>query len=85
MIVVTVESIGYRRFGDGKAIIEFWTNSITISLPRNCIAVNGDRFFVTDLRAKALSEVVKAIVIPYSLHSICGFYGPYRKALEYLV
>jgi hypothetical protein len=85
MIVASVESIIYRIFGDGQAIIEYWNNSVSIARPRNCIAVNGDRLSVVDLLTSALTHVVRAIIIPYSMHTISGFQAIYADKLEYLV
>jgi hypothetical protein len=85
MSVVSVDLIDYRIFGDAKAIIRSWNCSITLALPRNCVAANGHHVTVIDLRGGALSTVVKAILIPYSLHTISGSPNTCTENIGYLV
>jgi hypothetical protein len=70
MEFVSAESIDYRILCDDTAIIQSSKNPNAVFLPRNCIAFNGTRVSVTDLRALAIRRVVKVIVIPYSLRAI---------------
>jgi hypothetical protein len=85
MSVVSLASIDYRIFADDKAIIQSWNNSVTLALPRNCVPVNGRRVTLAHLRLGALPNIARAIVIPYSLHTILDFPYSYLGELRYVV
>jgi hypothetical protein len=70
MVMVSDESIDYRKLCDRNAVIEPWKNSIITILPRNCVPFNGIRLSVTDLRTSAITPFVQTILIPYSLYTI---------------
>jgi hypothetical protein len=82
---VSVESIDYRIFSDVRAIIQFWTGSVTIALPRNCISFNGHRVSVTHLRMPESADAVTIILISYSLRTISSFWAYWACNLESLV
>jgi hypothetical protein len=50
---VSADSIDYRTSCDGKAILASWNDFTVHLLPRNCIALNGTRSTVPDLRVVA--------------------------------
>jgi hypothetical protein len=85
MSVVSVHSIDYRILCDGNAIIQSWTDSLTIILHRNCVAVNGIRACVRHLARLRSATVTKAILIPYSLHTLSFVRQTRTSNLEYLV
>jgi hypothetical protein len=82
---ISVDSINYCIFGDGKAAIESCDDYIATFLPRNCVAINGHHFSVAHLRAARFSDVVKAIMIPHSLYTIFGSSFSQTSKLEYLI
>jgi hypothetical protein len=75
MKVVSAESIDYGILCDDKAIIQSSNNPKATFLPRNCIAFDGTRVSVTDLRALTFRPLVKIIIIPYSLRAISNLNG----------
>jgi hypothetical protein len=69
IVSVRVESIDYRIFGYGQAIIQSWHNAITTILPRHCAMFHGTRVSIADLRITGFGTVVRTILIPYSMHT----------------
>jgi hypothetical protein len=85
MDLVSVDRMDYRIFCDYKAIIQSWHNSTTTVFLRNCISFNGTRVSIDHLRPAGLTNDVKTLFVPYSLHTISGFHVCKTIALEYLV
>jgi hypothetical protein len=85
MVVVSVESIDYRIFGDGTAIVQSCNDFSPILLPRNCVTLNGWRVYVPHLGIAVSANVFNASLIPYSLHSISLFPANWTSNLKYLV
>jgi hypothetical protein len=85
--MIFTDLIEYRIVCNCQAIVQSLNNSITIAIPRNCVAVNGTCFSVAHLRVRALPTILRTIVIPYSLHTIFGLspLQTHMRELEYLV
>jgi hypothetical protein len=85
MSMIVIDSIDYRLFYDGNAVIQSCNELITALIPRNCVIFNGVPVSVTHLQSVSLAGPVKTLLIPNSLHTISDFDRSEPGKLEYLV
>jgi hypothetical protein len=70
MTVGLLDSVVYWILPNSEAVVYDCDESVTTLLPRNCVALRGNRCSVAHMNATRLRGYVKTIIVPYSLRSI---------------